>query len=86
MKDIFTDNSVTTAVIAVGRADRSRMCCQDVEVTAGGSRFKLTYGGKETAIQLMLPGLFNVYNALAAAAMAVALQVPEEAIIKGLSS
>src|ERR1019366_5619325 len=36
-------------------------------------------------VSLALPGLYNVYNALAAAALATALEVPLETIAAGLS-
>jgi lipid II isoglutaminyl synthase (glutamine-hydrolysing) len=38
----------------------------------------------EWQIQLALPGLYNVYNALAAAALALALELPPAAIVAGL--
>ena len=37
-------------------------------------------------VQLALPGLYNVYNALAAAALATALDVPLASIVAGLES
>jgi UDP-N-acetylmuramyl tripeptide synthase len=40
----------------------------------------------EAEIELALPGLYNVYNALAAAALATALEVPLESIAAGLAA
>jgi UDP-N-acetylmuramyl tripeptide synthase len=37
-------------------------------------------------VRLALPGLYNVYNALAAAALASSLEVPLEAIVEGLEA
>jgi UDP-N-acetylmuramyl tripeptide synthase len=37
-------------------------------------------------VRLGLPGLYNVYNALAAAALATALEVPLDAILAGLAA
>ncbi len=48
------------------------------------SRFTLRTPAGEARIQLSLPGLYNVYNALAAAALATALDVPLESIAEGL--
>jgi UDP-N-acetylmuramyl tripeptide synthase len=48
------------------------------------SRFTLRTGAGEAEVVLALPGLYNVYNALAAAALATALGVPLETIAAGL--
>jgi UDP-N-acetylmuramyl tripeptide synthase len=49
------------------------------------ARFTLRTPEGEAQVQLALPGLYNVYNALAAAALASALQVPLETIAVGLA-
>jgi len=49
-----------------------------------GSRFSLRTPAGEAEIALALPGLYNVYNALAAAALASALAVPLASIVGGL--
>jgi lipid II isoglutaminyl synthase (glutamine-hydrolysing) len=51
-----------------------------------GAQFRLTVPEGEAEVKLGLPGLYNVYNALAAAALAVALDVPLEDIVTGLQS
>ncbi len=51
-----------------------------------GARFRLTIPAGEAEVKLSLPGLYNVYNALAAAALAVALEVALEDIVAGLQS
>lgn len=52
----------------------------------GFPRFDLLYKGKLlTPISLQVPGLHNVKNALAAAAAALAMKLPVEAIARGLS-
>jgi UDP-N-acetylmuramyl tripeptide synthase len=51
-----------------------------------GARFRLATPGGEANVKLALPGLYNVYNALAAAALAVALDVPLTDIVAGLES
>jgi UDP-N-acetylmuramyl tripeptide synthase len=50
------------------------------------SRFTLRTPAGEAEIALDLPGLYNVYNALAAAALAVALEIPLTNIVAGLQS
>ncbi|HEX5223734.1 MAG TPA: MurT ligase domain-containing protein [Solirubrobacteraceae bacterium] len=57
------------------------------EVTLAGvrsARFTLCTPAGETRVELALPGLYNVYNALAAAALATALGVPLATIAAGL--
>ncbi len=50
------------------------------------ARFTLHAGGSEAEVSLAVPGLYNVYNAVAAAALASALEVPLEAIVAGLQN
>jgi UDP-N-acetylmuramyl tripeptide synthase len=48
------------------------------------SRFTLRTPAGEAEVALALPGLYNVYNALAAAALATALEVSLDSIVAGL--
>jgi UDP-N-acetylmuramyl tripeptide synthase len=50
------------------------------------ARFTLRTPAGSTAVKLALPGLYNVYNALAAAALATALDVPLEQVRDGLEA
>jgi UDP-N-acetylmuramyl tripeptide synthase len=50
----------------------------------GGSRFTLGLDGRHLDVQIALPGLYNVYNAIAAAAGALAIGVDPETIAGGL--
>ena len=50
------------------------------------ARFTLSAPEGEAEVRLALPGLYNVYNALAAAALAVALDIPLADIVDGLQS
>jgi lipid II isoglutaminyl synthase (glutamine-hydrolysing) len=50
------------------------------------ARFTLATPAGQAEVSLALPGLYNVYNALAAAALATALEVPLETIAAGLSA
>lgn len=49
-----------------------------------GARFTLRTPVGEALVELPLPGLYNVYNALGAAALALALQAPLADIVAGL--
>ncbi len=46
--------------------------------------FRLSTPAGDAEVKLALPGLYNVYNALAAAALAVALEIPLAGIVAGL--
>jgi UDP-N-acetylmuramyl tripeptide synthase len=48
------------------------------------ARFRLTTPAGSADVTLALPGLYNVYNALAAAALATALELPLATIVAGL--
>lgn len=50
------------------------------------SRFRLVTPNGDATVELALPGLYNVYNAVAAAALAAALGVPVATIRAGLES
>jgi lipid II isoglutaminyl synthase (glutamine-hydrolysing) len=51
-----------------------------------GSRFELVTAAGRAAVELPLPGLYNVYNALGAAALCLSLEVPLELVVAGLAS
>jgi UDP-N-acetylmuramyl tripeptide synthase len=51
-----------------------------------GARFELHLGGERARVALPLPGLYNVYNALGAAALAHALGAGMDAIVAGLQT
>ncbi|HWX87787.1 MAG TPA: Mur ligase family protein [Solirubrobacteraceae bacterium] len=50
------------------------------------ARFQLSTPYGDAEVKLALPGLYNVYNALAAAALGVALDIPLSEIVEGLQS
>ncbi|HEX4837132.1 MAG TPA: MurT ligase domain-containing protein [Solirubrobacteraceae bacterium] len=50
------------------------------------ARFQLSTPDGDAEVKLALPGLYNVYNALAAAALAVVLEIPLADIVDGLQS
>ncbi len=57
----------------------------EIRSTAVGSQFRLHAAGASALIELPLPGRHNVRNALAAAAMALAVNTPIQSIATGLS-
>lgn len=63
-----------------------RVKASNVEVGATGSTFILSIDERQGDAVVPLPGMFNVYNALAAAASAASLGVPIETIRQGLKN
>lgn len=61
-----------------------RICATDVELQHSTSQFNLCIDGESFAVHLPLPGMFNVYNALAASAMASWLGIAGITIVAGL--
>ena len=61
------------------------VAARDIELDGvRGARFTLRPRRRAAHVELPLPGLYNVYNALAAAALATALGVAPAAIVAGL--
>jgi UDP-N-acetylmuramyl tripeptide synthase len=59
------------------------------EITLNGTRsatFQLRTPVGTAAVELPLPGLYNVYNALGAAALCLQLEIPLAAVVDGLTS
>lgn len=59
---------------------------ENVRVGPTSSTFDLHYGEIKLSVKVSLPGMFNVYNALAAAALGFSLTLPDSAIKEGLES
>lgn len=57
----------------------------DLAITASGSRFRMRTPLGETDVTLNVPARFNIYNALCAAGVCLALGVPVEDIGRGLA-
>jgi len=57
----------------------------DLSVTGAGSRFRMKTPAGETEVTLNVPARFNIYNALCAAGVCLALEVPVEDIGRGLA-
>jgi UDP-N-acetylmuramoyl-L-alanyl-D-glutamate--2,6-diaminopimelate ligase len=57
---------------------------ENVEKSAEGSHFIMHVPNNAVPIKIGMPGEFNVYNALAAASVCMALQIPLENIKRGL--
>ena len=56
----------------------------NVRVHAAGSNFDIVHDGGKFNVDVKLPGMFNVYNALAAAALGLSLKFEESSIKRGV--
>jgi UDP-N-acetylmuramyl tripeptide synthase len=62
------------------------LAARDVELRGlEGVAFTLATADESAPVRLAVPGLYNVYNALAASALALTLEMPLEAVVAGLA-
>lgn len=64
--------STTAQVLTYGIESRADVSARDIRLTPEGARFRAVTFAGSADIELCLPGLFNVYNALAAITTALA--------------
>ena len=83
LKKIPTD---IQSVYGLDRRQQPDISAEEIEYTAGGTRFLAQTPAADIAIELSLPGKHNVYNAMAAIGAALALGIPKDAIRRGLAS
>ena len=73
-------------LVHFGLTHAAEVTARDIQARADGSQFVLVTPQGEAAVSLPLPGRHNVRNALAAAAVAFALDVPLATIVAGLAA
>jgi len=78
--------NVKRPIITYGTSSQADLVISDVKLEGLGSEFRLTYKGDDLGIFQLFhpPGIHNVRNAAAAAAVALYLNVPAELIREGL--
>ncbi|HIS96333.1 MAG TPA: UDP-N-acetylmuramoyl-L-alanyl-D-glutamate--2,6-diaminopimelate ligase [Candidatus Ventricola gallistercoris] len=78
---------ISCPLLTYGISSEADLFARDIEITESGVSFTLNLRNLHTErIHLLLTGMFNVYNALAAAACALILGVSLEDIRKGLEA
>ena len=83
--DILKD--ITVPFITFGISSPADLFARDIEITENGVNFKLGFHKMwEKEVHLKLTGMFNVYNALAASAVALVVGVSPDVIAQGLES
>ncbi|HVB84438.1 MAG TPA: UDP-N-acetylmuramoyl-tripeptide--D-alanyl-D-alanine ligase [Rhodanobacteraceae bacterium] len=82
----FAGLAGTRRVLRFGLGSDTEVGVAELALAADGSRFRLLTPAGAAAVQLPLPGRHNVHNALAAAAVATALDIPLADIVAGLET
>ncbi|MBA2278819.1 UDP-N-acetylmuramoyl-L-alanyl-D-glutamate--2,6-diaminopimelate ligase [Candidatus Saccharibacteria bacterium] len=59
---------------------------QNVKLTPGGSRYQAVFKDRELRVECHIPGSFNVYNSLAAAAVGGVIGLGKEEIERGIAA
>jgi UDP-N-acetylmuramate--alanine ligase len=79
--------NVKRPIITYGTSSQADLVLSDVKLDGLGSEFRLTYRGEELGLFQLAhpPGIHNVRNAAAAAAVALYLNVPADLIREGLA-
>lgn len=77
---------ISVPAITYGIQKEADVRAEDVKVSDSGASFKLRYTNKTLPINLKMTGIFNVYNALAAAAVGLVEGVAVEEIIDTLEN
>lgn len=73
--------------LTFGISANADVFARDIEITEEGVSFLIRLRGlEEMAISMHLTGMFNVYNALAAASLAMIMGIDQKAIREGLES
>jgi UDP-N-acetylmuramoyl-L-alanyl-D-glutamate--2,6-diaminopimelate ligase len=71
-------------VVTYGIKRKVDYLAEELKIKREGSSFQVKIGGKDEHFQIYLPGVHNIYNALAAIAVAVEEEIPLQVIKEGL--
>ncbi|MBF0343222.1 MAG: UDP-N-acetylmuramoyl-L-alanyl-D-glutamate--2,6-diaminopimelate ligase [Nitrospirae bacterium] len=72
-------------VLSYGITSSADLIASDIERTIGGLDFRIRHGGESYRVESNLRGYVNVYNILAAFASGLALNIPIDVILRGIS-
>lgn len=80
------DSGVCPDIIKAGLGEDCDLRASNIEITARGSFFDMTYKGNTYPVMVAIPGRFSVYNAICAAGCALQLGIDIDTIIEGLKN
>lgn len=73
-------------LLSYGVESDADVTAANINITARGTDFDLTYKGVSRHVHIVIPGKFSVYNALTAASVAFSAGVDMDTVVKGLES
>lgn len=73
-------------IITFGLSNDADVRADNIELTQNGSTFDLNYKDEKVKINILLPGKYNIYNALSCGAAAISIGVPLNIIKEGLEA
>lgn len=77
-------DGLTLPITTFGIRERADVCASEIDITTRGVQFDLRFPGGITRINVPIPGLFSVFNAMGAVAVGLTLNIPMEHIKSGL--
>lgn len=84
--DFYTSEIEHSMLVGYGLYGNCDVTAREIELLPNGSKLLLVTNKGSRSITLKVPGIHNVYNALAAAAWGIAHKVDFESIIKGIEN
>jgi len=78
-------DAINIPVITYGRHEDAKIKAKNVKLTSEGVFYDLVFQGKSFQVFYGVPGLFSVYNSLAALAAGITLHLPIDSMISALS-
>lgn len=82
--DYYASNLKRSAAVGYGLFNNADITARDLELLPGSSRFSLKTPQGNRKIELKVPGIHNIYNALAAVAWGLAEKLSLEEVVKGI--
>ncbi len=76
--------SATCDILSVGVDTECEFKASDIDISANGVDFKVSYNSKSYDMHLCIPGKFSVYNAICAAGAALSIGIDIDTIKRGL--
>ena len=72
-------------IIKAGMGEDCNLRAENIKSSSAGSEFDLIYNGQKYSASIMIPGRFNVYNAICAAGAALQAGIDIQTVISGLA-
>jgi UDP-N-acetylmuramoyl-L-alanyl-D-glutamate--2,6-diaminopimelate ligase len=71
-------------ILTYGIEDGADIVAREINPSAGGLKFKISFRGRSYDVSSLLMGLPNVYNIMSAAGVSISLGVPWQIILEGI--